>query len=233
MTQSLPIEGIAAVIFDMDGTLVDSEALTDRALVELLDELGACAEDLDCRQFHGITWKSIDAELKELFPRLAAQDLASAIEARFYHLFATEPPQLIGGASAAFTESSRHFPTAIATGSTSDAVEHLLDRARLRSCCTTYTSCEMYEHSKPDPECFLLTAEKLGVEAGRCLVFEDSVVGLQAAKTAGMRTVAITAAGGPPASDAINLADLTVEDYSRLPIGFFRRIARCPGAGRM
>ena len=133
MTQSLPIEGVEAVIFDMDGTLVDSEALTDRALVELLDELGECAEDLDCRQFHGITWKSIDAELKELFPRLAAQDLASAIEARFYHLFATEPPQLIGGASAAFTESSRHFPTAIATGSTSDAVEHLLDRARLRS----------------------------------------------------------------------------------------------------
>ena len=139
MTQSLPIEGVEAVSFDMDGTLVDSEALTDRALVAGLDELGECAENLDCRQFHGITWKSIDAELKELFPRLAAQNLASAIEERFYHLFATEPPQLIGGASAAFTESSRHFPTAIATGSTSDAVEHLLDRARLRSCCTTYT----------------------------------------------------------------------------------------------
>ena len=222
------IKGIEAVIFDMDGTLIDSEALTDRAVVALLDELGETGEGLDCRQFHGITWKRIDAALKELFPRLATRDLASAIEERFYHLFATEPPQLIGGASAAFAESSRYYPTAIATGSTSDAVEHLLDRARLRSCCTTYTSCEMYEHSKPDPECFLLTAEKLGVKGERCLVFEDSVVGLQAAKAAGMWAVAITSAGGTPPPDAItSLADLTVEDYTRLPIGFFRRV----GAG--
>ena len=218
------IKGIKAVMFDMDGTLTDSEALTDRAIVALLDELGETGEDLDCRQFHGITWKRIDAALKELFPLLATRDLASAIEERFYHLFTTEPPQLIRGASAAFAESSRYYPTAIATGSTSDAVEHLLDRARLRSCCTTYTSCEMYEHSKPDPECFLLTAEKLGVDGERCLVFEDSVVGLQAARAAGMWAVAITSVSGEPIPETVDLADLTVEDYTRLPPDFFRRV---------
>ena len=222
----LPIRGVEAVIFDMDGTLVDSEAFTDRSIVALLDGLGESGKDLDCRRFHGITWKRIDTELKELFPRLRGQDLASGIEERFYRLLTTESPQFIGGAKAAFSESSRYFPTAIATGSTSDAVEHLLDRARLRRCCTTYTSCEMYRHSKPDPECFLLTAEKLGVNSERCLVFEDSAVGLQAAKAAGMWAVAITSAGGDPVPEAITaISDHTVVDYTQLPIDFFRRIS--------
>ncbi len=226
MTESLlPGGPVAGVIFDMDGTLTDSESLTDTAILDMLDELGQSSDGLDCRRFHGISWKRIDAELKGRFPALADRDLAADIERRFYHLLVTEPPELIPGARDAFVSCAGLVPTGIATGSTSEAVEHLLDRAKLRAACAAYTSADMYENSKPDPECFLMTAEKLSVDPQQCLVFEDSHVGLLAAKAAGMRAVAITSAGAEPLPQVAKTADFCVADYTELPADFFERLA--------
>lgn len=211
---------IEGIIFDMDGTLIDSETLTHQSVHRLLDELDIRHECLDDIQFHGITWAAIDARLKSLYPELEHKDLARWLERLFNHYFIKEPPPLITGAKEAFLQAARLFPTAIATSGKASAVERFLDSAGIREACTVYISSEVYRLSKPHPECFLLAAEKLGVRAETCLVFEDSLAGLEAARNAGMRTIAL---GQKPPGDALstNLADLVIGNYTGLPLNFF------------
>ena len=207
----------------MDGTLINSESLTDRGIGELLRQYAIRPGDLDYVQFHGIAWRQIENRLKHLFPALDEVDIAAFLQRRFDELSVVDPPPLLNGARAAFLEAGRHLPTAITTGSDSKAVERLLDSAGLRPACTLYVSCEMHAHSKPHPEPYLLTAEKLGVPADRCLVFEDSAVGLQAAKSAGMKLIAVTQTH-PDHLPPDDCADGVIADYTDLPADFFSRI---------
>jgi beta-phosphoglucomutase-like phosphatase (HAD superfamily) len=77
-------------------------------------------------------------------------------------------------------------------------------------------SAEDCQRSKPDPECFQIAAQRLGIACERCLVFEDSVAGLQAARAAGMHTIAIG-----PGADKAPLSDRMIADFTELPVGFF------------
>lgn len=226
------MQNIKAVLFDMDGTLVDSEALTEQAMLALLSEGDIDTTGLDLVQFHGVTWKRIANRLLELYPGVAPDptSLAADIEARFQVLFETQPPDLIPGAEAAFRAAASVFPasTTIVTGSESRAVEVLLDRTGLRDVCVGYTSCDQYSRSKPDPQSYLMAAERLRVPPGACLVFEDSLPGMQAARAAGMSCIAITRGVAARVQQAATYADDGVDDYLSLPAEFFQRIAADP-----
>jgi HAD superfamily hydrolase (TIGR01509 family) len=226
------MQNIKAVLFDMDGTLVDSESLSGQALLALLQDNGIATQGLDLVQFHGVTWNRIATRLLQLFQSLASDsaELASDIEARFQVLFQTQPPELIPGAREAFVAAAGTFPraTTIVTGSESRAVEVLLDRADLRQFCVGYTSCDQYQRSKPHPESYLLAARRLGIPPESCLVFEDSKPGLQAARAAGMRCIAITCGVAERRQQAVLLADDSIDDFTTLPADFFDGISR-PG----
>ena len=230
---SYPFNNIKAVLFDMDGTLVDSELLTEQALLALLPERGIDVEGLDLVQFHGVAWNGVVDRLLELFPTLATDSLSLAadIEARFHVVFESRPPDLIPGAVVAFAAAARVFPDAatIVTGSEARSVELLLERAGLRQICTGYTSCDQYSRSKPDPESYLLAARRLDVPPASCLVFEDSLPGLQAASTAGMWRIAITRGVPARVRQAAELAHAGIDDFTALPEAFFDSIA-LPGA---
>jgi len=224
------MNNIKAILFDLDGTLVDSERLTELALIALLTEQVIAAQDLDLAQFHGVTWDRIAACLRQLFPCLATdcEQLAGDIEARFQMLFVTEPPEMIPGAREAFVAAACTFPqtTTIVTGSEARAVEVLLDRADLRDFCVGYTSCDQYQLSKPDPQSYLMAARRLDVAPENCLVFEDSQPGLLAAQAAGMWRIAITCGNAERVQQAGILAHGSIDDYTALPADFFERIAR-------
>lgn len=209
---------IAAICFDLDGTLMDSERYTDRAVAELLAHHSINTPSIDYFAFHGISWKRLDVLLKKRFPILAEADILGFLEKRFYQLSAEEPPPLLPGARTAFLRASDHCPVAIVTGSGAADVEAFLDRADLKGACSFYLSYEMYNPSKPDPACYCLAAERFGVVPDQCLAFEDSHPGLTAARAAGMRTVAVTGASLPPAP---GLADRIINDYANLPADFF------------
>ena len=223
------MNNIKAILFDMDGTLVDSERLTEQALLALLTARGIPTRDLDFVQFHGVTWNRIAARLCELFPGLATDDrrLAGDIEGRFQLLFESEPAELLPGAREAFVAAAHVFPktTTIVTGSESRAVEVLLDGADLREFCVGYTSCDQYQLSKPDPQSYLLAARRLDVAPEHCLVFEDSEPGLQAARAAGMWRIAITRGNAERVQQAGILAHGSIDDYTSLPEGFFDSVA--------
>jgi mannitol-1-/sugar-/sorbitol-6-/2-deoxyglucose-6-phosphatase len=219
----LDFPDIRAVLFDMDGTLINSEQLSDRAISAVLAEAGISSQGLDLFQFHGIAWQLIAPRLKALYPTLDTTNLAESISARFNHLLETETPPLLPGAQQAFIEAAAVFPVAITTGSGSAAVEDLLDRADLRQHCRTYCSCDMYRNSKPHPEPYIKTAAVLGVAPQHCLVFEDSLPGLSAAKNAGMSTIGVSAVSETELPT--DLADAQIRDYTQLPQGYFRRLS--------
>lgn len=217
------IKNIKALIFDMDGTLVDSEINTEKSVEWLLKENKISQGELDLKQFHGITWESITDILKSKYPELKIKNITESLQHRFHTLFMNEKLPYIPGSKEFFTKSTMIYPTAIATSSNRESVEYLVDRMDVRSSLQLILSAEDYSRSKPDPECYLLAAQKLNVPPEQCIVFEDSIPGLRAAKSSGAKVIAIT----KNASDldtVQKIADMCIQDYFELPENFFEII---------
>jgi len=216
------IRGVEAVIFDMDGTLVDSEPFTATSVEALLAAEGIEDPELDPTCFFGRTWQAISDELIARHPQLADRCSPEVLDARFLQCWQQTPPPPIPGALSALAAARACGPTALATSSHRSAVDALLAQLDLEQLLDVIVSAEDFARSKPDPECFLLAAHRLGVDAQACLVFEDSLAGLRAARAAGMQAVAITHRT-PDIDAARELSDLAVSDYRGLPPDFFSK----------
>jgi HAD superfamily hydrolase (TIGR01509 family) len=182
----------AAVIFDMDGVLVDSGAHHREAWTRLLGELGLTPPP-------GFWRRTIGRPSVEAVPLLLGQPVAPA-EARrladrkhrYYETLAARGLPAVAGA-VAFVDTLRAsaVPLAVATSARrSDAVE-LLAPLGLLDRFDAIVTAEDVNRGKPDPEVYLLAAARLGAPPDACLVFEDAVVGVQAARRAGMRVVGV------------------------------------------
>ena len=138
----------------------------------------------------------------------------------------TQSPPLIRGAHEAVLAAAAHHDVAIASSSNRESAEHLVDRLSPHEAVGVRVCAEDCQRSKPDPDCYLRASERLGHAPAHCLVFEDSLAGLRAARAAGARTVAITH-GKTPAqiADVRPFADLCINDYTDLPADFFARVA--------
>jgi len=185
-----------AVIFDMDGVLVDSGAHHRSAWRALLDELGVVPAEPDY-------WRlTIGRPSIEAVPLLLGRETSWAEAQRLaarkqehYRRLAGEGPVLVRGVAefvARLTE--RAVPRAVATSASRRDVEALLSRANLRDRFEVVVVAEDVRRGKPDPEVYLIAARGLGVTPARCLVFEDAVVGVQAARSAGMRAIGVSTA---------------------------------------
>jgi HAD superfamily hydrolase (TIGR01509 family) len=216
---------IEAVLFDMDGTLVDSEVLTERAVAALVRERGLPPRPLDRGRVEGVTWPQVEAVLRERYPEIGAGELAPELQRRFQALLRDEPPPLIAGAAEAVGRASEVLPTALVSSSNRESVELLMGRHGLLACFQLTICAEDCACPKPDPRCYRLAAERLGRAPRRCLVFEDSVAGLRAAGAAGMATIAVTRGRRGEAARSVRaLADACVDDFTELGAGFFAAI---------
>lgn len=213
---------LQAVFFDLDGTLLDSEPLTDALIQGLLAEFNLPTADLALSQFHGVTWSGIAAALKRYYPALAGVPITDRLQRDFHESLRNHMPPLIQGVQRAFDRASRVCPTGVVSSSQRRTIEAVIVQAGLAGSCSVLVGAEDVNRSKPDPECYLLAAGKAGAEPEYCLVFEDSAAGLQAARAAGMCTVGIV--GNRDKESAAHLfdaADSVIEHYDRLPADFF------------
>jgi len=216
------IQGIDAVIFDMDGTLVDSEVIAEQVVLALLEEHGLDTGNLDAARFHGWTWENTAAGLVRLFPSLDGVPVADELARRFSERFEADFPREIPGATAAVRRAVTSFDTAIVSSSERDAIDYVVAGLGIAELLDVIVSSEDCTRSKPDPQGYLIAAERLGREPPRCLVFEDSLAGLTAARAAGMRAVAVTQGKTGAALAAVRArADLAVQDFEALPASFF------------
>ena len=220
------IRGISAVFFDMDGTLVDSEIYTEQSVMTLCREYGVNNAMIDCSKFDGVSFEIIAQKMAEQLPQLAAQNgIPDRLHEIYHQLLKDDPPAVIHNAREAVIAACAVTPTAVVSSSHRESIEETLRRMQLSEYVSFYVGAEDCIKSKPAPDGYLKAAEHLGVEANKCLVFEDSVPGILAARSAGMKVVAITRRSSN-VDRVTALADRAINDFSELEDRFFESVSR-------
>lgn len=195
---AVPALGAAAAIFDMDGLLVDTEPIWNRVQAEVLDTVG-----VDIRPLLGwglITGMRADEAVALFRQRMGFDgpsdaELADQIVAGVVEAIPTEARLFPGAPEALRFCESRGLLLALASGSTQEVIDAVLDRFDLRPHFQVVVSAERVPLGKPHPAVLLLTADELGVDARRCVVVEDAVNGCIAAKAARMAVIAVPEPG--------------------------------------
>ncbi|MFC3168610.1 MULTISPECIES: HAD family hydrolase [Paracoccus] len=185
---------IRAVIFDMDGCLVDSEPMSLETLSDMMAAEGLHATPNDLRKrFLGMSIQAIVSHIAEALDRPDLPDFARDFEER---LLARYPAELrvIPGIPALLDDlAAQGVAVAIATGSSVRRLGITLDVAGLADRFGARVfSADQVKRGKPAPDLFLLAADRLGILPGACAVMEDSPHGVAGARAAGMRAVGFT-----------------------------------------
>ncbi len=199
-----------AVIFDLDGVLLDSEQLWNEVKEALVRESGGAWRDEAARAMMGMSSPEWSAYLRdELRVPLEAPDINAEVVRRMQEAYAAELPLLPGAVEAARALAER-WPLGLASSSNRELLVVFLDAAGVRDAFGVTVSSEEVARGKPAPDVYLAAAEALGVEPGRCVAIEDSANGLRAAHAAGMAVIAVPNPHYPPGDDALALAAATV-----------------------
>ncbi|MBI4511752.1 MAG: HAD family phosphatase [Deltaproteobacteria bacterium] len=216
---------IQAVLFDLDGTLVDSELQTDQAIAEVMEHHGRPGVTLPPNETRGRSWPDIAAALLREH-RLAVppeQVAAELVEAWASGIDQIEP---IPGAVRAVSEAAMAMKVAVVSSSPRNVIDRFLDRLGVSGevPATARIGADEIRRHKPHPEGFLLAAERFQVMPQECVVFEDSRAGLEAARSAGMWSVAVLCRCAEPEL-CRSLATRALWDYEALPAGFWQDLA--------
>jgi HAD superfamily hydrolase (TIGR01509 family) len=200
----------AAVVFDLDGVLVDSEARWDEARRAVVDEEGGAWRPEATRAMMGMSAPEWSRYLHdELGVALAPPDAGAAVVARMAEGYRRELPLLPGAVEAVRALATR-WPLGVASSANRELIELVLHEAALEGAFAAVVSSEEVARGKPAPDVYVEAARRLDVAPARCVAVEDSANGLRAAAAAGMAVVAVPNPHFPPGPDALALADAIV-----------------------
>jgi beta-phosphoglucomutase len=206
-----------AVIFDMDGVLIDSSAHHRASWVAMLGELGLAAPP----EFWRLT---IGRPAVEAVPLLVGRDLAPAEARRLalrkhehYLRLSQQGPLAVAGVGAFLEDLVRRgVPRAVGTSARRDDTTRHLGALGLARYFDVVVAADDVVNGKPDPEVYLRAAQRLGQPSAGCLVFEDAVVGVTAARRAGMRVIGVATAY--PADELLAAgAERVIPDFEGCP----------------
>jgi HAD superfamily hydrolase (TIGR01509 family) len=207
---------IAAVVFDMDGVIVDSEQVWDDVRESYVREVGGTYTDSATREMMGMSsveWSRYMAE--ELGVPGTPEEINAAIVQRMLERYGEAPP-LIPGAVEAVRRCAERWPLAVASSSNPELIEVVLDVAGLHDVIPVVVSSQEVARGKPAPDVYLEAARRLSVDPKLCVAVEDSHNGIRSAKAAGMRVVAIPNPHFPPDETALAQADVVLHSIDEL-----------------
>ncbi|MFJ4102602.1 HAD family hydrolase [Amycolatopsis japonica] len=185
-----------AVIFDLDGVLVDSEKMWDEVRRAVVHEFHGTWREESTRAMQGMSTPEWAAYLAhDLGVQLRPSDVAQLVIDRMARRYAEKPP-IIPGAPGVVREVAKQWPVAIASSSPPLLIKAFLDITRLPV--PTAVSSEQVGAGKPAPDVYLKAAELLGAEPKNCAAVEDTTNGLRAALAAGMTVYAVPNPHFPP-----------------------------------
>jgi len=201
-----------AVIFDLDGTLIDNNSYHRQTWEKYLEKIGKqISEEEFNAHMNGRT--NADA-VKYIFGKETSEEEATkytlekeALYREIYQPFIKPVPGLIDFLE---TLKSKNIPMAIATSGIQPNIDFMFENIPIEKYFTAVVNSSHIKKGKPDPEIYLKVASLLNVPPKNCLVFEDAVVGIKSAKAAGMKVIAVATT---QPKEELSEADMIVDDY--------------------
>jgi HAD superfamily hydrolase (TIGR01509 family) len=206
----------AAVVFDLDGVLIDSEPVWEqvrRAVVA--DHGGRWLPDAQGRLMGMSTTEWAHYLSEDLHANLPADAVAELVISRMADRYTQRLPLLAGAVEAVLSAATR-WPVAVASSSPPRLIDAALSSAGLRDAFRVTVSTDEVVAGKPAPDVYLLAVERLGAAAGECVAVEDSSNGLRAASAAGMHVVAVPRPEYPPEPAALAQAEVVIDSLRQL-----------------
>jgi HAD superfamily hydrolase (TIGR01509 family) len=209
--------GFEAVIFDMDGVLVNSEPFYVEVEQTNFRQLGLEISKEEHQTYQGTAtdrmWQLIKVRHGINQPVDELVEMTNSLVTPYFQ--SLEKIEPMTGVEKLITNlKEKGFPLALASSSYSDVIEIILQKTSLKKYFDVVVDSQMAGSSKPEPDIFLLTAEKLGIQPEKCLVIEDSTNGIKAAKSAGMFCVAFAGPGSDLQDQS--QADKIIEEFGEL-----------------
>ena len=207
---------IDAVVFDMDGVIVDSEQVWDDVREQLAKERGGRWHDGAQAAMMGMSSPEWSAYMHdEIGLSESPEEINAEVVERMLDRYRERLP-LIDGAVAAVRRLAPEFRLGVASSSNRPLIETVLERAGIADLFDGVVSSEEVARGKPAPDVYLEAMRRLGVDPARTAAVEDSANGIRAAHGAGMRVIAVPNAHYPPAEDALALAAAVVATPAEL-----------------
>ncbi|MDX6409973.1 MAG: hypothetical protein QOE13_3044 [Gaiellaceae bacterium] len=217
---------IDAVVFDLDGVIVDSEQVWDDVRERLAHERGGRWSEQAQADMMGMSsteWSRYMHETVGL-PE-PPEEINREVVSRMLDRYSERLP-LIEGAVEAVKRLAAHWPLAVASSSNRELIDRVLQVSGLVSYFRTTVSSEEVVRGKPAPDVYLEAARRLDVQPARAVAIEDSANGIRSAHAAGMHVVAIPNRAFPPPDDALALADVVLESIEALDPDVVKEAAR-------
>lgn len=202
---------LAGVVFDLDGTLVDSEPLSDEAWRSVLAGHGYHVSEVELQAVHGLRFSDLYAS----FARHTLLPSAAALWREYSEvLFTSFDTRLVPFSDAVTTARALQadgVPLALATSSRRERLDRTLTAVNLTALFTVTVAGDEVSHGKPAPDGYLIAAELLGIDPAHCVAIEDSQAGIDAARAAGMKVLAVSR---PGLRGGLTGADLLADEVS-------------------
>ncbi len=217
-----------AAIFDMDGLLVDTEPLWMKAEIELFSSLGLNLTEEDCKKMQGVKIPDVIKHWYQVKPwkNLSLEQTQQKLLETVKQMFLEHAKLMPGVIQTLEFFRSKNIPMAIASSSTPELINIIVKKFQLNKYFEFTHSSINEKHGKPYPDIYLTAAQRLNVEPPNCIVFEDSINGVLAAKRAGMFVIAV------PYPENFNdpqykIADLKLKSLEQWNEQIWEKITQC------
>jgi HAD superfamily hydrolase (TIGR01509 family) len=216
---------IQAVIFDLDGVIVDSEPVWERVRRRVVAENGGTWLPEAQRRLMGMSTTEWSRYLSvDLQAGLAPEEVAAAVIDRMSEGYRDHVP-LMPGAVGAVRRMAERWPIGLASSSPPALIDAALDGAGLAGLFAATVSAEQVTRGKPAPDVYLAVLDRLGFAPRRCAAVEDSSNGFRSAAAAGLRVIAVPHRRYPPESAALLAADVVLAGLADLTVDVVCRLA--------
>ena len=207
---------VEAVIFDMDGVLVDSETVWDDVRKDFTEERGGTWHEGAQRDMMGMSSLEWSRYVRDrLGVDLDPEEISREVADRVADTYRESLPLLPGAVEAVRTLAAE-WPLGLASSSNRHVIDLVLELAEIAGDFQATVSSEEVGAGKPAPDVYLETAKRLGKEAAACVAIEDSTNGIRSAHAAGMGVIAVPNQDFPPESEALELADETLKSLTEV-----------------
>jgi HAD superfamily hydrolase (TIGR01509 family) len=207
---------VDAVVFDLDGVLVQSEEVWDKERRDLVREAGGRWHEGATREMMGMSSVEWSRYLHDrLHVPLAPGEINARVLERVERRYREALPWIAGAREAVLRLADR-WPLGLATSSNREIIDLLVELGELGDAFRATVSSEEVGAGKPAPDVYLEAARRLDVAPDRCAAIEDSTNGLRSAHAAGMRVVAVPNPSFPPERSGLELADVVLDSIDEL-----------------